>query len=201
MSLFSRILPPKGPERPELHLSVVIKHLRERVGRLKDRPVDHELVRARVADAYRQVELRPISPSDFDSLVADLDDEAWRRLALVVSVLDEPQVRELLPRLLPVRDVVMQVRTGMVGLARSTNALTLDLLQQSEVRVEEFARQFAARMGAGIVGESEDESAAQLYKLDYTRLLAEAEQARTAAEERVEYLRKLQQRQQPRRGS
>ena len=201
MSLISRILPHKGPDRPELHLNVVIKHLREQIGRVKDRPVDQDLIRARLADAYRQTELRPVSPSDFDSLVADLDDEAWRRMALVVSVLAEPQIRELLSRLLPVRDVVMQVRTGLVGLARSTSALSLDLLQQSEVRVEEFARQFAARLGVGIVGETEEESAANLYKLDHTRLLAEAEQARTAAEERVEYLRKMQQRQQPRRGS
>jgi Flp pilus assembly protein TadD len=73
--------------------------------------------------------------------------------------------------------------------------LTLELLRQSSLRVEEFARHFLARLEAAVASETVAQSRARLQRLDYAQLLAEAERAKVSAEERVAYLRKLQQKQ------
>jgi hypothetical protein len=130
-------------------------------------------------------------PGDFDGLVLGLDAEAWRRLALVVAALDCDDVRRVLPGLLA-RPVEAQVRRAFVDFARSTELLTLDLLRQSPHRVEEFARGWLDRLGASVEGETEEQSRERLARLDYGRLLAEAERARQEAEGRMEYLKKLQ---------
>jgi hypothetical protein len=88
-----------------------------------------------------------------------------------------------------------QIRTAFVGLARELPLLTMELLRQSELRIEEFARNFIARLGATVAGETPQQSRDRLHRLDYARLLEEAEQAKVSAEERMEYIRKLQEEQ------
>jgi hypothetical protein len=70
--------------------------------------------------------------------------------------------------------------------------LSLDLITQSPLRVEEFARHFLAHLGVGVQGEARGDSRQRLERLDYRSLLAEAERARQGAEAQMEYLRKLQ---------
>ena len=65
--------------------------------------------------------------------------------------------------------------------------------------MEELARRLLAGLGAAVAGETADESKNKLHRLDYGRLLAEAEQARRAAAERAERLKKLQDEQEQRR--
>jgi hypothetical protein len=67
------------------------------------------------------------------------------------------------------------------------------------LRVEELARRLLAVLGASVVGESAEESKKTLHRLDYARLLAEAEQAKIAAAGRAEKLKKLQDEQEQRR--
>ena len=108
---------------------------------------------------------RPVLPEEFDRAAAGLDTEGRRRLALLVSLLE----------LEPVRAVVAQFRgpgvgrgqlvsAAFIGLARDTPLLTIEVLSQSELRVEELARRFLAALRASIAGETRggvEEAAAQ----------------------------------------
>jgi hypothetical protein len=180
----------KAP-RPSLALGPLLSWIGGDVPRWHGAEIEPGLVRARLADRYRDAQLMPMPPRDFDDLVCGLDAEAWRRLALVVAALDCDEVRRVLPGLLgPL--VAAQVRRAFVDFARSTELLTLDLLRQSPHRVEEFTRSWLDRLGASVEGETEEQSRERRTRLDYGRLLAEAERARQEAERRMEQLRKRQ---------
>jgi hypothetical protein len=179
------------PARPAIALEPVMSGIAADVPRRHGADVEPDLIRARLADRYRDAQLIPLSPEDFDGLALGLDAEAWRRLALAVAALDGDAIRPALPALLrpPVEG---QVRTAFVDFARSTGLMTLDLLRQSPHRVEEFTRLWLDRLGAAVVGETEKQSRERLARLDYARLLAEAERARQEAEGRMDYLRERQ---------
>jgi hypothetical protein len=202
MALVDRLFG-RPPRVPELKLSELLAWLTSAVARLPDRPADLELVRARLADRCRDVGLGPLLPEDFDAMVADLDAAAQLRLALLVGMLDLDPIRACLPDLVVARPLTEVVAASFVGLARQTPLLTLELLRQSPLRREELARRFTAALGASVHGESAKASAAQLQRLDYERLLAEAQRAQESATERLERLKKLQDEQEanrPRRG-
>jgi hypothetical protein len=88
---------------------------------------------------------------------------------------------------------------GFVELAREKKLLTMEILNQSEIRLEEYARHFAAALDVKIVGESVEKSKQELYRLDLERLTEEAKRARNSAEEQMEYLRQLQEEEESRR--
>ncbi len=194
---------PRGQPAVEVALPPLEGVLAATVPRLEKGNVEPELVRARLADAYRDGQVEPPPPGAFEAKTADLDAEGWRRLALAVSALDHPPLRTTLPCLVPDGDTTRQMEDAFVGLARATTLLTLELLRQSPLRVEEFARHFLARLGAQVAGETVQQSRERLERLDYEGLLLEAERARESAEGRMDYLRRLQQeqdRRRPRRG-
>jgi hypothetical protein len=202
MSLRERLFGRKG-RLPELDLAALQGQLAGAVSRYAGRPTEAELLRARLADGCRDAGVPPLLPEQFDALVQELDEEARRRLAVLASALDLEAVRGALGALAEVRPLGGLVGAAFAGLAQQTPLLTLELLRQSRLRVEELARKFAARLGAALAGESPEESRRQLERLDYRRLLAQAEQARQAARERAERVRKLQDEQEqnrPRRG-
>jgi hypothetical protein len=184
---------------PALDLAALRAHLGDAVVPLAGRSVEPELVRARLADRCRDAGLTPLLPLEFDVVTAGLDEEAWRRLALLVGTLDLDEVRQALPALTadhPLRDLIDNAFTG---LANGTPLLTLELLRQSPLRVEELARRFLAALRATVRGESAKVSKQRLERLDYGRLLAEAERAKQAATDRMEQLRRLQEEQEQRR--
>jgi hypothetical protein len=176
--------------RPEWDLRTMAQRLGELAPALETKDIEPPLVQARLADHYRELGREPVPPPEFDRIVQGLDADSWRRLALAVDTLDHPDLRSALAGLKTA--VVEQVRAGFVGTATATDALSLSLLRQSAVRVEEFARHLADRLGVFWKGESADQSKQRLRQLDYKRLLAEAEIAKKQAEERMEYLRKKQ---------
>jgi hypothetical protein len=155
---------------------------------------DADLLRACWADLCRDREVAPMEPAEFDAACAAWDEEAWRRAELVVGIFEDlEQVSELLPKLAPKEgDVGRLWRENVVGLVGATDALSLDLITQSPLRVEEFARHLLAHLGVGVQGEARGDSRQRLERLDYRSLLAEAERARQGAEAQMEYLRKLQ---------
>jgi hypothetical protein len=184
-----------------------LKSLRARLGagvaHWAGRPPDPDLVRARLADGCRGAELDPPTPEEVEAMVARLDDEGWRRLAVLAGALDLDWLRAAMTVLAAARPLGELVEVAFVALARGTPLLTLDLLRQSPLRVEELARKFVARLGVPVGGESAQESRRRLERLDYERLLAEAERARAAAEKQSQRLRQLQDEQEqnrPRRG-
>jgi hypothetical protein len=169
------------------------------VGRIQDaapaleaRDVEAALVQARLADHYRDIGLAPPDAREFERRASDLDVDGWRRLALAVATLDDADLRGALAVIAPRLPVGVQAYRGLLGLARETAPLTVALVRQSASRAEEFARHLSMRLGVGIAGETEAESRARLNALDYKRLLAEAEQAKAAAEEKMERLRQRQ---------
>jgi hypothetical protein len=127
-----------------------------------------------------------------------LDAEGRGRFALAVALLDEPEVRSRAAALFAA--LRPSVGPVVVDLAYRTAPVTLELVRESPLRAEEFCRHLIAHLGAGVRGESAEESARQLERLDYGRLLAEAERAKMSAADRLEYLRKLQAERAPRRG-
>jgi hypothetical protein len=183
---------PIGPPapRPEWDLPTLTRRLSEMAPVVETKDIEPLLVEARLADHYRELNLEPMPPTQFGRIVHDLDPESWRRLALAVGTLDHADIRSTLAKL--TTTVVQQVQAGFVDMAAKTDALNLSLLRQSDVRIEEFARHFASHLGVFWHGESADQSKQRLHQLDYKRLLAEADEARKEAEERMEYLRKKQ---------
>jgi len=89
-------------------------------------------------------------------------------------------------------------------LSRRLNLLDFDVLANSDVRLEELSRHFCASWTINIEGESAAASAKRLHQIDFGRLMKEADAARSSAEERMAYLRKLQEEEEetrrPRRG-
>lgn len=187
----TRSLMGRGRRRPAIALEPLCGWISRAVPRRESAVIEPELVRARLADRYRDAGLAPLSPARFDELAAGLDDPSWRRLALAVDALDLETITAALPSILQA-PVETQVREAFIEFADSRNLLTLDLLRQSPLRVEEFARGWLARLGVAIEGEAAAQSEAQLERLDYGRLLHETEQAKEAAEERLAALRKIQ---------
>jgi hypothetical protein len=191
MSIFDRFF--RSKERPPAALDDA--NLRRVFGELaqelEHQEVEPALVRARLADGYRDAGLEPLLPEDFDALTAGLDEAAWQRLAVAVRALEEEEVQQALPALLGDKPVADQVRAGFIDFARQSDRLTLALLRQSRLRTEEFARRFIASLGAGVEGESLAESAERLSRIDYGRLLDQAEEARGDAEARMAYLKAL----------
>jgi hypothetical protein len=163
------------------------------------RPTDPELARARLADACRDAGVAPPTPEEFGDLAVGLDEEAPLRLAVFVAALDVAEVRAALRPLLAARPAAELVAAAFTGLARETPLLTPALVRESPLRAEELARRFVAALGAAVRGESADVSRKRLERLDYGRLLAEAERAQESAKERAAKLRQLQDEQEKRR--
>jgi hypothetical protein len=180
------------PPRVELPLAHLVSRVKDAAPALEGWEVDAPLVQARLADHYRDLGLAPSAAADFERQSAGLDVEGWRRLALGVALLDDPELRGALAALVPGMPVALQVANGLLGLAQKTAPLTVALARQNATRAEEFARHFAKRVGIGIAGETDEESAARLHEIYYKRLLAEADQARAAAQEKMDKLRQKQ---------
>lgn len=194
MSLTERLF--GRPAGVKLDLVAVRAKLGDAVRRVGG--ADPELTRARLADGCRDAAMTPPLPEEFDAAVAGLEGESWRRLAVLVGVLELGAVRAALPQL-PAGRSAEELVAAFVGLAFATPLLTIEVLEESELRAEELSRRLVATLGAAVAGESLDESKKALHRLDYARLITEAEQARQSAAERAERLRVLQEEQEARR--
>ncbi|QDG52283.1 hypothetical protein FIV42_16515 [Persicimonas caeni] len=170
-------------------------------GELVDATPEPLLERARLADFFREGGLAPVAPDTFDRMTAGWDVASWRRLALALFALNvRGGLAEDLALLARDRDVEQFVREGFIDLVEATDLLTMDILADSGVRSEEFARHLYIRLGITPSGETLAESIEKLEKLDYANLLEEAERAKGSAEERMAYLRKLQEEQEAQMG-
>jgi hypothetical protein len=198
VALFKRKGPPDPPPRAELDLAVLERRAAELAATLAGAEVDLDLARARLADRCRDAGVRPTHPLQLGPMLEPLDVEARRRFALAVALLEEGDLAARTATLF----ATLRPSPGpvMVGLSFATDPLTLDLIRESPLRAQEFCRHLVAHLGAGVRGETAEESARQLERLDYGRLLAEAERAKMSAAERLEYLKKLQAERAPRRG-
>ncbi len=150
------------------------------------------LTRARLCDFQRS--LGPADcpkPHELDEASRDLDSEGWRRLDLLVGV--APLLTKAIQRSHELDPEPGQIwRDAFVGLALDMPLHTIVLLRESHPRREELARNWLLRLGIPIDGETPERSLERLERLDYARLMAAADAARDAADDRLQYLRKLQ---------
>jgi hypothetical protein len=174
------------PGPTKLDVADLTRRVSAAAGRLTG-PADLPLVRARLADHGRDAGRDPLTPEEFDALAAALDEEARRRLAVLVGLLDAAPKVLAVPGSTPA-----VVKRTFFAVAAGTSLLTLELLRQSPLRAEEFARRFAAALEVPIQGETAAASKQRLDRLDYGRLTAEAAAAKAAAEERMAKLRQKQ---------
>lgn len=161
--------------------------------------VDLELLRARIADFFRDISRDPMDPDEIGQQASELDIESQRRLALVVNGFSDNEARSAFIRKIGPASAVEAVAI-LVGFARGHELLTVSLLLESPLRREEFVRHFVAQIGGEILGEDPADSAERLRRLDYRKLLEEADRARSSAEDRLAYLKKLQQEQESKLG-
>lgn len=154
------------------------------------REPDIALIEARIADHLRDEGRRPYTPARFAEWAAPYGDEEWRRVGIALTALDDADVRGAAVT----RDGT-RLYDGLVRLVLATEVLPIVLVGVSQVRAEEFARHLAASLEVPIAGETPARSRDLLHRIDYRRLLEAAKQARGSAEERLEFLRQLQEQQ------
>lgn len=189
MSIFDRLRP--GRIESALALAGVVESLVDAVGAFETGEIDAVLLRAQLADRCRDAGLAPVAPDAFDAAVQALDVEAWRRLSALAALADRREVGGVLAGILRQRGAAAALE-AMIGVVRGKHLLTMAVLRASPLRVEELARAWLGGLGIAIIGETAAQSTAALSRLDYERLLAQAEQARLAAVGRMNQLKQAQ---------
>lgn len=190
MGILDRIFP-RGPI--EVKLTPVRDAVMKGAVTVAARAPHPALVTARLADRIRDAKGAPVGPSEWGATVSAFDPPAWQRLAVIDLALAE----------MPVASIVgagVSVQLLAASLAAHNPLLTLDLLRAVHLRAEELARKLIASAGCAVAGEPPDVSNAQLTRLDYARVLAEAERAKAEAAERMKMLEALRDKRGPGRG-
>lgn len=190
---------PHDPTHSGILLDALGNAMMNPLASLEKGSVDLELVRSRIADFFRDLSRPPMAPDEFMRQATALDTESQRRLVLVVGGLSDGGARSAFAHGVGSTGAVGGVAM-LMGFVREQDLLTVALLLESPLRREEFVRRFVALIGGSFRGETREQSAERLSRLDYRALLAEAEKARLSAEDRVAYLKKLQQEQESRLG-
>lgn len=165
----------------------------------EERVVSPVLVCARWGDVCRDAGQSPLAPVEFERSTKWFDMSAMHRLWLAINLFDTTMGQQVLTQIIKTSASAVYFG-GLIPAVEETPLLTGKLFRQSDLRCEEFARRLSDKLKVGIVGETEIESASKLDRLDYTRLVAEAEKARSSAAERMTYLtQKLEEEQAKRR--
>lgn len=160
------------------------------LGLVDDLP-DAELLQARLADHIRDMGHTPPGTDVLATMLAELDEQARRRMAVAVSLLQHEDVRVPLEPMIKSKSVEQMI-AGLAATAREMPSIDLPLLARSMVRAEEFARRLARALDIAFDGEEPRRSAERLSRIDYQRLLAKVDAAKLTAEERMEALLKQQ---------
>lgn len=196
MKLLDRLFGKPAKEVPPADLGIALAPLLEEITTLLDEiageAIDPDVVRARLADTLRDHDVEPVDPAELDAVAAALDEGAWMRLELLTRAASRGALGDYLPARVGMLGASLTVRLGFLSVAVGAPLLTLELLRQSGLRREELARGWLASLGVPVAGEAPEASRDALARLDYGRLLADVDSARKSAEERMAYLKKLQ---------
>lgn len=198
MSIFDRFVGSKDA-RIEVALPHAVSAVGAAVPAFEGRDVDAALVRARLADLCRDAGADPMDPAAFDAGTRALGPEGWRRLGVIAAALDRAELRSAVGAAARRRGAA-EVVGGLLVMAGRRARLDLEVLRKSPFRVEELTRAALAVAGVGVIGETREQSGQALERLDYDRLLAEAERARLSAEDRMKALKKAQEEDDKKRG-
>jgi hypothetical protein len=192
MAILDRLFGRGGSGAPSVDHGALVVRLTHGVAHWMGRSPEPELIRARLADGFRDSNLAPPTPEELDPQLTALDDEAWLRLGVMAFAFDLPDLRAALTTLATSRSPLGLLEGGFIHVARKTPLLKIELLGRSLVRAEELGRRMLSGLGAAVTGETPDESKERANRIDYERLLAEADRAKHAAQSRMEQLKKLQ---------
>lgn len=193
----------KGSVKP-INIDEVITTLGSAAAAWETCTIFPELIRARLADVCRDALIRPASATAFREHWQPFDEAHQRRFGLLLSVCDLETVQSRFAQWAGSHNQSNVLLTLFHTLTTGLPLLTIDVVSQSDVRLEELARHFCKHAELPIAGETTDASTARLSEIDFARLIAEADAARSSAEDRMAYLRKMQEEQEqtrrPRRG-
>ncbi len=149
------------------------------------------LIRARLSDAIDGAGERRPPAELFQKLTNEFEADDWSRIVLLADCLfsisdefclyspDEDEEEDSIFR-------------ELTSLARSFLHLTPDVILESKIRQEEFARALLFHLRAPIFGESPEESLARLDRLDFAKALSLVEEAEKNAQDRLKILKDLQ---------
>lgn len=200
---FRKSKSPKGSIKP-VNIDEVITTLGSASTDWESRVVFPELIRARLADVCRDASIRPASASAFRERWQPLDEAHQRRFGLLLSACDLEGVQQRFAQWSGNHDANNPLLALFHTLTTGLPLLTVDVVSQSDIRLEELARHFCYHAGLSIEGETDEASSTRLNEIDFARLISEADVARSSAEDRMAYLRKMQEEQEqtrrPRRG-
>lgn len=154
--------------------------MRDALAELEPATLDPDVVRAKIADICRDLSIPPMDPLELERLASNLDRGGWDRMGLLVLVLERGALGDAMAPLFKGR-IRSAVRRGLIEVAESSPLITLELLERAPLRLEELARRFVLGLGASVAGETLEASRAALARLDYNRLITEAERAKRAA--------------------
>ncbi len=187
-----------------IHLDLLITYLGQATGTWESMPKDQVFVQARLADCCRDAEVMPVSGTNFSNAWNQFDGEHQWRFCLLLAPLELPTMHSRIKQTCHAAGNGQPVLQRLQKLTTDHALLTGSVLQQSDVRLEELARHFCAEWKLSIVGETAEASAARRQQIDFRRLMTEADAARASAEDRLAYLRQLQEEEEktrrPRRG-
>lgn len=190
--------PQPPPAAPGIYINALGAAMMASLNAMEKSVVDLDLIRARLADFCRDHELQPLEPDEFMRDARSLDVESQKRFALAVAGLDDAATRKAFGRI--AQSSAAGAMSLLLEFAREHNLLTIELIIESPLRREELVRHFIARLGSPVAGETESDAKDRLRRLDYRMLLQEAERAKLSAEERLAYLKKLQEQQESKLG-
>jgi hypothetical protein len=172
--------PAPAPESVPIELPWLVEALRDALAELEPATLDPDVVRAKLADLCRNLSIEPMEPLELERLASGLDRGGWDRMGLLALVMERGALGDKIAPLFKGR-IRSAVRRGLIETAESSSLLTLELLERAPLRLEELARRFILNLGASVAGETLDASRAALSRLDYNRLMAEADRAKRAA--------------------
>jgi len=174
-----------SPESVPVDLGALMAAIVRVLGELDPAALDADVARAKMADRLRALDIEPLDPLELDSLATGLERGAWERIGLLALAVERGGLAEPMQKRIFDGRVKTALKEGFVEAARSTPLLTIELLRSGPLRVEELSRRFVLGLGASVAGESLEASKKALERLDYGRLMAEAERAKKAAAERA----------------
>src|SRR5258706_1297455 len=96
----------RNKDEDALDLKVIGRMVRERIERIQRQSMQPSLVLARLADAYRNVGVQPLPSAQVQNMLGVLDDEGWRRLDLIISILSNEAVGSALKDVSTQDDIV-----------------------------------------------------------------------------------------------
>ena len=171
------------PESVPISLDAVLAVMVEVLAEFDASVADLDVARAKWADLCRDMGSSPLDPLEIDGLTNYFDRGAIARLSLIVVMLERGAItRDVLQRIVNQR-LSAATKGGIIEPARVSQLVTLELLVQSPLRREELVRRMILGFGASVRGEKLADSRAALERLDYGRLMEEANRARQALRE------------------